>query len=140
MQIRFGLVTAVLVIVTELLCLALTSQQHRLKMRLPETFRIGMIPSLTTSYPDTRREHRPAAPHACALPPRQRSRRPPRPSPRRPRTRFLPRATRPHSPNPHLGRWTTPASLLIARPTALPAPPVRMQPFPRFAFSPEPVP
>src|SRR2546427_12487453 len=31
MQIRFGLVTAVLVIVTELLCLALTSQQHRLQ-------------------------------------------------------------------------------------------------------------
>src|SRR5436190_3484613 len=31
MQIRFGLVTAVLVIVTELLCLALTSQQHGLQ-------------------------------------------------------------------------------------------------------------
>src|SRR6266403_1831079 len=31
MQIRFGLVTAVLVIVTELLCLALTSQEHGLQ-------------------------------------------------------------------------------------------------------------
>src|SRR2546430_9347364 len=85
------------------------------KMHLAETFRTGMIRSLTTFYPDTRREHHPAAPHVCALPPRQRPRRPPRPSPRRPRTRFLPRATRPHSPNPHFRRWTTPASLPIAR-------------------------
>src|SRR5229473_4782507 len=109
------------------------------KMRLPETFRTGMIPSLTTSHPDTRREHHPAAPHAYALPPRQRHRRLPRPSPRRPRTRFLLRATRPHSPNPHFGCWTIPANLPIARPTALPVPPVRMPPYPRFGFSPEPV-
>src|SRR5258708_12842776 len=97
-------------------------------MRLPETFRIGMIPSLTTSYPDTRREHRPAAPHACALPQRQRPRRLPRPSPRRPRTRFLPRSTRPHSPNPHLGRCTTPASRLFPPPPSPPPPPPRLQP------------
>jgi hypothetical protein len=35
-----------------------------------ETFRIGVIRSLTTFYPDTHREHHPAAPHACELPPR----------------------------------------------------------------------
>src|SRR5712692_8514823 len=55
---------------------------------LPETFRTGLIRSLTTLYPDTRREHHPAAPHACELPSRQCPRRLPRPSPRRPRTRF----------------------------------------------------
>src|SRR5229473_3918625 len=106
---------------------------------LPETFRTGLIRSLTTLYPDTRREHHPAAPHACELPSRQCPRRLPRPSPRRPRTRFLPRATRPHSRNPHLGHWTIPANLPIARPTALPVPPVRMPPYPRFGFSPEAV-
>src|SRR6267143_4239516 len=95
--------------------------------------------SLTTFYPDTRQEHHPAAPHACALPPRQRPQRLPRPSPRRPRTRFLPRATRPHSPNPHLRRWTILANLPIARPTALPVPLVRRPPYPRFGFSLEPV-
>src|SRR6516165_5675316 len=59
---------------------------------------------LTTLYPDTRREHYPAAAlHACELRPRQCPRRLPRPSPPRPRTRFLARATRPHSPNPHVG-------------------------------------
>ena len=66
-------------------------------------------------------------------------RRLPRPSPPRPRTRFLPRATRPHSPNRHLERWTIPANLPIARPTALPVSPVRMPRYPRFDFSPEPV-
>src|SRR5713226_1366647 len=99
----------------------------------------GMILSLTTLYPDTRQEHHPAAPHACELPPRQRPGRLPRPSPPRPRTRFLPRVIRPHSPNPHFGRWTIPANLPIARPTALPVPPARMPPYPRFGFSPEPV-
>ena len=49
-----------------------------------------MTRSLTASYPDTRREHHPAAPRVCELPPRQRPRRLARPSPRRPRTRFLP--------------------------------------------------
>src|SRR5256885_16235698 len=110
------------------------------KMHLAETFRTGMIRSLTTFYPDTRREHHPAAPHVCALPPRQRPRRPPRPSPRRPRTRFLPRATRPHSPNPHLRLWTTPAILPIARPSALPVPPLRIHLYHRFGFSHDPVP
>src|SRR6266699_5691069 len=109
------------------------------KMHLAETFRTGMIRSLTTFYPDTRRGHHPAAPHVCALPPRQRPRRPPHPSPRRPRTRFLPRATRPHSPNPHLRRWTILANLPIAPPSARPVDPVRMPPYPRFGFSPEPV-
>ncbi len=52
---------------------------------------------------------------------------------------FLARATRPHSPNPHLGRWTIPANLPIARPTALPVPLVRLPPYPHFGFSPEPV-
>src|SRR5713226_9600453 len=98
-----------------------------------------MIPSVITLYPDTRREHDPAVPHACELPPRQRPRRLPRPSPPRPRTRFLPQATRPHSPNPHVGRWTIPANLPIARPPALPVPPVRMPPYSRFGFSPGPV-
>src|SRR5271165_3840800 len=98
-----------------------------------------MTRSLTTSYPDTRREHHPAAPRVCVLPPRQRPRRLPRPSPPRPRTRFLAGATRPHSRNPHLGRWTIPANLPIARPLATPVPPVRMPPYPRFGFSPEPV-
>src|SRR5487761_538312 len=98
-----------------------------------------MVRLLTPIYPDSRREHHPAAPHACELPPRQRPRRLARPSPRRPRTRFLPQATRPHSPNPHLGPWTIPADLPIARPTALPLLPVRVPPYPRFGFSPEPV-
>jgi hypothetical protein len=39
---------------------------------LAQLGRTGMIRSLTTFYPDARREHRPAAPHACELPPRQR--------------------------------------------------------------------
>src|SRR5207248_11619510 len=100
-----------------------------------------LLPSLDdtpTSYPNTRPEHHPAAPHVCELPPRQRPRRPPPPLPRPLQTRFLPRATRPHSPNPHLGRWTIPANLPIARPTALPLPPVRLPQYPRFGFSPEP--
>src|SRR6266849_7495737 len=101
--------------------------------------RTGMIRSVITLYPDTRREHDPAVPHACELPPRQRPRRLPRPSPPRPRTRFLPQATRPHSPNPRVGRWTIPANLPIARPPALPVPPVRMPPYSRFGFSPGPV-
>jgi hypothetical protein len=46
-----------------------------------------MTRSLTGSYPDTRREHHPAAPRVCELPPRQRPLRLPRPSPPRPRTR-----------------------------------------------------
>src|SRR5271170_1656821 len=117
------------------------AQERRggLPLRVPETFRTGMTRSLATVYPDTRREHHPAKPHACELPPRQRPRRLPRPSPHRPRTRFLRRATRLHSPNPHFGRWTIPANLPIARPTALPVPPVRMATYPRFGFSPEPV-
>src|ERR1035437_6461363 len=98
-----------------------------------------MLCSLTSCSPDTRREHHSAEPHACELPPRQRPRRLPRPSPPRPQTRFLRRAIRPHSPNPHLGRWTIPANLPIACPTALPVPPVRMPPYPRFGFPPEPV-
>ena len=35
---------------------------------LAQLGRAGMIRSLTTFYPDARREHRPAAPHACELP------------------------------------------------------------------------
>src|SRR6516162_1414786 len=95
---------------------------------------------LTTLYPDSRREHHPAAAlHACELRPRQCPRRLPRPSPPRPRTRFLARATRPHSPNPHVGHWTILANLPIARPAALPVFRVRMPPYPPFGFSPEPV-
>src|SRR5271170_2610419 len=113
------------------------AQERRggLPLRVPETFRTGMTRSLATVYPDTRREHHPAAPDACELPLRQRPRRLPRPSPHRPRTRFLPQATRPHSPNPHLRRWTIPANLPIARPTAFPVLPVRMPTYPRFGFS-----
>src|SRR6266496_1627468 len=99
----------------------------------------GESQSLTTLYPDIRREHRPRAPHACELPSHQRSRRLPRPSLRQPHTRFLPRATRRHSPNPHLRRRTMPASLPIAGPEAFPVAPVRMPPYPRSGFSPEPV-
>src|SRR6266481_474864 len=106
---------------------------------LEQPGRIGMIRSLTTFYPDAHWEHRPAAPHARELPPRRRHRRLPLPSPRRPRTRFLPRATRPHSPNPHLRGWTILANLPIARPSARPVAPVRMPPYPHFGFSPEPV-
>src|SRR6267143_517827 len=71
-----------------------------------------MLRSLITPYLDTRRAHHPAAPHACELPSRQRPRRLRRPSPHRPRTHFLPQATRPHSPNPHLRHWK---SLQISR-------------------------
>src|SRR6266403_43830 len=95
-----------------------------------------MLRSVITPYLDTRRGHHPAAPHACELPSRQRLRRLRRPSPHRPRTRFLPQATRPHSPNPHLGCWTIPANLPIARPPARPVPPVRMAQYPRFGFPP----
>src|SRR5260370_29955586 len=110
----------------------LRSLYHSVRLFLTGTFRTGMIRSLTTLYPDTRQEHHPTAPHACELPPRQRPRRLRRPLPRRPRTRFLPRSTRPHSPNPHLGCWTIPANLPIARPPARPVPPVRMAQYPRF--------
>ena len=66
--------------------------------------------SLTTICQDIRREHHPPTLHACELPSRQRSRRLPRPSLRRPRMRSLPRATRRHSPSPHPRRWTFPAN------------------------------
>src|ERR1017187_7044756 len=73
--------------------------------------------SLITLYPDTRREHHPAAPHACEPPSDQCHQRVPRQPLRRPRMRFLPRSTRPHSPNPHLRCWTIPVNLPIARPS-----------------------
>src|SRR6266852_6558570 len=104
-----------------------------------ELYGRGKSCSLTTLYPDIRREHHPPAPRAYELPSHLRSRRLPRPSLRRPRTRFLPRATRRHSPNPHLRRWTVPANLPIAGPKAFPVPPGRMPPYPRSGFSPEPV-
>src|SRR5271169_2034459 len=116
-----------------------TNVDKFLLAQIPETFRAGMTRALTTSYPDTRREHHPAALRVCELPCRQPPRRLRRLSPPRPRTRFLARATLPHSPNPHLGHWTIPANLPIARPPALPIPPARMPPYPRFRFSPEPV-
>src|SRR5258708_19396294 len=94
-----------------------------------------MLRSLITPYLDTRRGHHPAAPHACELPSRQRPRRLRRPSPHRPRTHFLPQATRPHSPNPHLRHWPIPANLPISDPV----PPLRFPPFPRLGFSPEPL-
>src|SRR5208283_1027437 len=106
---------------------------------LPETFRTRHDRSLTISYPDTPQEHHPAAPRGCELPPCQPPRRLPRPSPPRPQTSSLARATRSHSQNPHLGRRTILANLPIARPPALSVPPVRMAPFSRFGFSPEPV-
>ena len=46
--------------------------QHRhgidFKMRLPESFRTGIVRSLIALYPDTRREHHPAAPHGANFP------------------------------------------------------------------------
>src|SRR5260370_42373628 len=95
--------------------------------------------SLITLYPDTRREHHPAAPHACEPPSGQFHQRVPRPPRRRPRTRFLPRSTRPHSPNPHLRCWTIPVNLPIAPPTSLSVLRVQMPPCPRSGFFPEPV-
>src|ERR1039458_3721156 len=91
-----------------------------------------------TLYPDTRREHHPAALHACEPPSRQCHQRVLRPSLRRPRTRFLPRSTRPHSPNPHLRCWTIPANLPIARPS-LSVLRVQTPPYPRSGFFSEPV-
>ncbi|HEY5027211.1 MAG TPA: hypothetical protein VIK39_02295 [Candidatus Angelobacter sp.] len=41
--------------------------------------------------------------------------------------------------NPHPRCWTFPVNLPIARPNPLPVPPVRMTPYPRSGFSPEPV-
>src|SRR5260370_4697481 len=94
---------------------------------------------ITYLYRDTRREHHPAALRGCGLPSRWRPRRLARPSQRRPQTRFLPRATRPHSRNPQLRGWTIPANPLIARSTEVPVPPARMPRYPRFGFSREPV-
>src|SRR5260370_7726891 len=85
-----------------------------------ELSRHGESQSVTTLYPDIRREHHPPAPRACELPSHQRSQRLPRPSLRRPRTRFLPRATRRHSPIPHLAPRTIPAPLPLAAPNPLP--------------------
>src|SRR5271169_4406473 len=95
--------------------------------------------TLITLYPDIRREYHPPAPHACEPPSRQ-CQHVPRPSLRRPRTRFLLRATHLHSPNPHLRRWIIPVNLPIARPTSLSVLRVQMAPYPRYGSSPEPVP
>ena len=110
--------------------LLITRTLHRHKHQLRDFFnrhrRLHSEPrcpsrSLITLYPDTRREHHLAAPHACEPPSGQFHQRVPRPPLRRPRARFLPRSTRPHSPNPHL-RWRTiPVNLPIARPTSLSA-------------------
>jgi hypothetical protein len=61
----------------------------------------------------------------------------PRPSPPRPRTRFPPRATRPHSQSPPLGRGIIPASLRLLAQSRSQSP-VRTR-YPRFGLSPEPV-
>ena len=71
------------------------------RIKISEMLRCGMIRSLTTRSPDTRREHHLAVPRAYEPPLRHHPRRLPRPSQHRLRTRFLPRATHPHSPNLH---------------------------------------
>src|SRR5260370_20220386 len=95
--------------------------------------------SLTTLYPDIRREHHPPAPGVCELPFRQCRRHFPRPPPRRPRTHFLPRATRPRSPNRHVRHWTNPANLRTERPSAVAVALEWLSPHLRSGFSQEPV-
>src|SRR5438876_2755344 len=103
-----------------------------------ESYRRGESLSLSIFHPDIPRERHPPVPHACELLSRQRPRRLPHPSLRQLRTRFPPRSTRRHSPNPHLGRWIVPADLPIGR-NALRIPLARMQLSPRSGFSAEPV-
>src|SRR6266849_2083870 len=98
----------------------------------------GESRSLTTLHPDILRGHHPPAPHGCELPSHPSSQRLPHPSPRRPQTRFLPRAILRRSPNPRLRRWTVPVNLPIAGPNVVPAPLGRMPPYPRLGSSPEP--
>src|ERR1700704_519271 len=95
---------------------------------------VGRGGSITHLYRDTRREHHPGGLHACELRSRRRRRRLARPSPLRPRRRFLLRATRPHFPNPHLRGWTIPANLRIARPSVAPVLPAQIPRYPRFGF------
>src|SRR4029077_3128799 len=101
-----------------------------------------LLRSLITLDVCIRRGHHPPAPHASELAPCQGSRRLPRPLPPRPRTRFLPPATRPHFPNLHLRDWIIPANLRIVRASAAPSlvPPARMPPYPDLGFSAEPLP
>src|ERR1700686_2874277 len=68
-----------------------------------------------TLYPGIRLGRRPLAPRVCELP--SRPQRFPHPLRRRPRTHFLPRSIRRHSPNPHLRRSTILANLPLAPPT-----------------------
>ena len=82
-----------------------------------ESYWRGESLSLSIFYPDIPREHHPPVPHACEPPSRQCHQRVLRPSLRQPRTRFLPRSTRPHSPNPHLRCWIIPVNLPIAHPS-----------------------
>src|ERR1700693_1444064 len=87
-------------------------------------------------YPDIRREHHPPAPRECGLPSRRPCRRPRRLTQLQLRTRFLPRSTRPHSPNLRLRCPTIPANLPIAQPTSpsllLPAQTIRYSHFGLF--------
>src|SRR5882724_10849585 len=87
---------------------------------------------ITRPCRDTRREHHPLALRACEL--RPRPRRPARPSRLRPRTRFLLRAIRPHSPSSRLRGWTIPVNLRIVRPSVLRVLPVHISRYPRFGF------
>ena len=78
-----------------------------------------MVRLLTPIYSDTPQEHHPAAPHACEPPSDRCHQGVPRPPQRRPRKRFLPRSTRPHSQNPYLRCWAIPINLPIAHPRSL---------------------
>src|SRR5271169_4745232 len=98
---------------------------------------VGLLtqPSRTSLDPDIPPARRLQAPHACGSRSDYHARHLQRRSPRSPRTRFLPQATRQHSPNPQLRRLTSPANLLSARPNALPLPALRMGPLPQSGFA-----
>src|SRR5437773_552979 len=140
MQIRFGLVTAVLVIVTELLCLALTSQQHGLQDAftgnlphrhnpLTHYFLSRYSPGTSSCGTSCVRTSPSSASSASSTP-------------------FTTSASNafPSSSNSSTlsesAPWTldNPCKSPDCSPDRAPSPPVRMPPFPRFGFSPEPVP
>jgi hypothetical protein len=76
-------------------------------------------------------------PHVYALPARCVFRLLRRPPPLQPQTRFLPRPTRQRFPNPRFRRWTGPADLPTARPSAIRVCPGRMPTHSDPAFSSE---
>src|SRR3984957_10375398 len=93
-----------------------------------QSFRTGR-PAISL-YPGIRRERRPPAPRACELPSHRRRQLFPRPPPRRPRTRFLPRSIRRRSPSPRPRRSIIPANLRTAPPIPLLSLGVQMLPPP----------